>query len=193
MALEIKIILASVRNNRFGDKPAEWITNLAKNTEGLSVELLDLKNYALPIFAEATPPSHIQGAYATAEINRWAKKIAGADGYIIVTPEYNYGYPASLKNNIDYLHKEWQNKPVAFVAYGSTGGARVVQQLREVSIELQMAPIRNSVHIMNPWLLRAEDGSLKSGALDNYIKSGEKMIEQLSWWAQTLKNARVSK
>ena len=117
--LKIKVILASIRNGRFGDKPAKWITELAKKVEGFSVELLDLKDYELPMFAEAVSPAHVKGAYEKPEVNKWAEKIAEADGFIIVIPEYNHGYPSSLKNNIDYLAKEWVNKPVSFVGYGS--------------------------------------------------------------------------
>ena len=190
MSLNIKIILASVRESRFGDKPAEWITTITKEKEGLAVELLDLKEYQLPVFAEAVSPLQIKGEYRTPEINRWAKKIAEADAFIVVTPEYNHGYPSSLKNNIDYLYKEWNDKPVCFVSYGATGGARVIQQLRQVSTELQMAPIRNSVHIMSPWFLTETDGTLKAGALDVYTKPAQNMVTQLIWWAKALKNAR---
>lgn len=187
---KIKIIIASVRGGRFGDKPARWITELAKKVEGFSVELLDLNDYKLPIFAEAISPAYIKGDYEKPEVNRWAEKIAEADGFIVVTSEYNHGYPSSLKNNIDYLYKEWNNKPLCFVAYGSAGGARAVQQLRQVAIELQMTPIRNSVHIMNPWLMTEKDGSLKAGILDPYIQPAENMLTQLYWWSSALKEAR---
>ncbi len=190
MSLNIKVILASVRDNRFGDKPANWIMEQVKKEEGVFAELLDLRDYELPIFAEGVSPAYVQGEYKTPEVNHWAGKIAEADAFIIVTPEYNHGYPSSLKNNIDYLYKEWNNKPVCFVAYGSTGGARVTQQLREVAIELQMAPIRNSVHIMAPWFLTETDGSLKAGVLDVYVKPAENMLAQLTWWANALKKAR---
>ncbi len=193
MSLNIKIILASVRQGRFGDKPANWINEIANKSEGVSAELLDLKDYELPVFSEAVSPSHMTEDYTKPDVLKWAQKIAEADAFIIVTPEYNHGYPSSLKNNIDYLYKEWINKPVCFVAYGSTGGARVTQQLREVCIELQMAPIRNSVHIMAPWFLTEADGSLKSGALDPYIKPAENMLTQLKWWAEALKKARDNK
>lgn len=191
--LNIKIILASVRNGRFGDKPAKWIFDIASQTEGLSVELLDLKDYAFPVFAEAISPAYVEGAYSTPEINQWAEKIGTADGLIVVTPEYNHGYPASLKNNLDYLYKEWNNKPVAFVSYGGVGGARGVEQLRQVAIELQMAPIRNAIHIASPWNLVEKDGSLKTGALDDYANGAKSMLEQLIWWASALKEARKVK
>jgi NAD(P)H-dependent FMN reductase len=186
--MNIKIILASTRQGRFGDKPAQWILDLAKMVPGISVELLDLKEYSLPIFAEPVSPLYVTGEYTTPEINRWAEKIAEADAFIVVAPEYNHGYPASLKNNLDYLYREWNQKPIAFVGYGSTGGARAVEQLRQVAVELQMAPIRNGVHIMNPWLLTNEDGSLKAGVLDGYVPAAEAMIKQLIWCSERVKN-----
>ena len=190
MSLKIKIILASVRNGRFGDKPAQWILNHAKKIKGVSFELLDLKDYELPTFKEPISPSYVPGKYGKKEVDAWAKKIGEADGFIIVTPEYNHGYPATLKNNIDSIYKEWNKKAVAFVSYGSTGGARVIQQLREVSIELQMSPIRNSVHIMSPWLLTEKDGSLKPGVLDVYDTNAKNLLTQLIWWAEALQTAR---
>jgi len=188
--LKIKIILASIRNGRFGKYPADWITELAQNTEGLSVELLDLKDFSLPTFSSGTSPMYVKGEYELPEVNEWAKKIDEADGFIIVTPEYNHGYPSQLKNNIDHLYKEWIRKPICFVSYGSTGGARVIQQLREVAIELQMVPIRNSVHIFSPWNLVDDNGDLKPGVFDSSKKAAEKTIEELIWWAKAIKEAK---
>ena len=188
--LKIKVILGSIRNGRFGDKPAQWIAELAGKHPEFEVEVLDLKDYMLPIFAEADLPGQANGNYGSAEANRWAGKIAEADGFIFVTPEYNHGYPASLKNNLDYIYKEWNNKPMCVVAYGGVGGARAVEQLRLVCVELQMAILRNSVNISAPWNLVETDGSLKSGALDSYVKTAENMLAQLSWWAKVLKEAR---
>jgi NAD(P)H-dependent FMN reductase len=191
--INIKIILGSIRDGRFGDKPTKWLSDIAVSNKDLSIEVLDLKDYELPIFKEAVSPAYVVGEYSNNEVNTWAKKISEADAFIVVTPEYNHGYPSSLKNNIDYLYKEWNNKPIAFVGYGSAGGARAIQQLRQVAIELQMAPIRNSVHIMNPWFMTEEDGSLKAGVLDPYVKNAEGMIAQLVWWAKALKIARDNK
>ncbi len=188
--LNIKVILASIREGRFGDKPAMWIVDVAKKVDGISVELLDLKDYQLPVFAEAISPKYVEGSYGSRSVDAWAKKIAEGDGFIIVTPEYNRGCPSSLKNNIDYLYKEWVNKPVCFVGYGSTGGARAIQQLHEIAIELQMAPIRSNIHIFNPWNLVDEKENLKPGALDDNEKNAELMLDQLIWWTKTLKSAR---
>lgn len=191
--LNIKVILSSIREGRFGDKPAQWITGLASKFPGFSVELLDLKDYMLPIFAEAISPSDVEGEYRTPEINRWAEKIAEADAFIIVTPEYNFGYPSSLKNNLDYVYKEWNKKPIASVGYGGVGGARAIEQLRLVAIELQMAPIEIAVHIIAPWRLVNDDRSLISGSFDNYLDRAHRMFEELSWWANALKTAREGK
>lgn len=188
--LKIKIILASVREGRFGDKVAKWVLDMVSENKNVEAEILDLKEYQLPMFAEPVSPMYIQGEYRTPEINRWAQKIADADGFIIVTPEYNHGYPASLKNNLDYLFKEWNKKPVTFVAYGSAGGARSVEQLKQVVVQLQMVPARNAVHILNPWLLTNEDGSLKAGVLDGYVDPAKHMLEEIVWLTEALKNAR---
>ncbi len=190
--INLKIILASIRENRFGDKPAKWIMERAQKLEGVSVELLDLRDYQLPIFAEGISPSHVKGDYGKPDVDRWAKKIAEADAYIFVTPEYNHGYPSALKNNIDYIYKEWNKKALGFVSYGSTGGSRAISQLKQVAVELQMAPMRTSVHIFFPWNLVDEKGELKPGSLDNNEKSAQIMLEQLIWWAKALKAARES-
>ncbi len=182
--------MASVREGRFGDKPARWIYEIAAKREDLSVEILDLKEYALPLFAEAVSPLYSGGNYRLPETKAWAQKIAEGDGFIVITPEYNHGYPASLKNSLDYLYGEWVDKPVAFVAYGSEGGARSVEQLRQVVVELRMAPIQESVHIRAPWYMLEKDGSLKAGSLDSYVESAENLLTQLTWWAKALKTAR---
>ncbi len=189
--LNIKVILASIRENGFGVHPAGWITNIAGKMDELLVELLDLKDYQLPMFADAVSPAYVEGSYGNSAVDAWVKKIAEADGFVIVTPEYNHGYPASLKNNIDHIYREWAQKPVCFVGYGSTGGAGAIQQLRQVVVELQMAPIRNSVHIFNPWNLTDEQGNLKPGVFDDSEKSAELMLSQLIWWAKALKSARA--
>ena len=188
--LKIQTILGSTRQNRFGDKPAQWIYGEAKKREGIEAELLDLRDYPLPFFNEPASPAMSKGEYSNEVAKRWVKKVGEADGYIIVTPEYNHGYPAVLKNALDYAYAEWNNKPVGFVSYGGVAGARSVEQLRQVVIELQMAPIRNSVHVPAFWTMFDEGGALKAGAFDAFKKSADAMIEQLLWWARALKAAR---
>jgi len=190
--LKIKIILGSTRQNRFGDKPGAWILEQARKKEGVDVELLDLRNYSLPFFDDPMSPAMVKdGEYPNEIARKWALKIQEADAFIIVTPEYNHGTSGVLKNALDSIYTEWNNKPVGFVSYGGVGGARSVEQLRLVAIELQMAPIRNTVHIFGgPWNLLDENGKLKNGALDPSLKSAEGMLSQLFWWARALKSVR---
>jgi len=190
--IKIHIIVGSTRQNRFSKKPAQWIYEEAKKRKGLRVELLDLRNYPLPFFDELASPTYLKGKYSNVVAKKWVKKIAEADGYIIVTPEYNHGYPAVLKNAMDYPYFEWNKKAVGFVSYGSVAGVRAVEQLRQVTIELQMAPIRTSIHI--PWQLYLEATNKKGtdslspfAALKNQT---ELFLDQLTWWTEALKTAR---
>jgi NAD(P)H-dependent FMN reductase len=186
--LKLQVIIGSTRQNRFGEKPAQWIFEEAKKRAGIQAELVDLRDYPLPFFDEPIPPGAMKGNYPNPEVSRWAKKVAEADGYIIVTPEYNHGYPAVLKNALDNIYGEWSRKPVGFVSYGSVSGARSVEQLRQVVIELEMAPIRNAVHVP-PDMFRA----VKAGTPDPFepLKgSAEKFFDQLLWWGRALRAAR---
>jgi NAD(P)H-dependent FMN reductase len=184
---KIQLILGSTRPSRFGEQPAQWIYNEAKKYEELDVELLDLRDYPLPFFNEAQSPSQPNMKYTNEVAEKWSKKIAEGDGYIWISPEYNHGYSAVLKNSIDYLFKEWSKKPVGFVAYGSVGGARAVEQLRGVAAELEMATVRTAVHIVAPWFLLDENGKLKT---DSFAGQAKLMLNQLIWWTKALKKAR---
>ncbi len=188
--LNIGILIGSTREGRFSEHVAKWLHDLGQTNESLTFELIDLRDYQLPFLESKTNPSHMNGVYPNPHVAAWATKIKNLDGYIVVTPEYNHSYSAVLKNTLDHISGEFVNKPIAFVAYGSVGGARAVEQLRLVAIEHQMAPIRNAVHIMAPWFLREEDGSLKTGALDSYIDAAESMFTQLAWWTKTLNTGR---
>lgn len=191
--LKVKIILGSTRLTRFSEHAGGWILEEAKKIAGIDAEILDLRDYAMPFFNEAVTPSTKKEDYTDEAVQRWTKKINEADGFVIVSPEYNHGYSGVLKNALDYVYKEWNNKPVGFVAYGSAGGARAVEQLRAVAVELQMVPIRNAVHIMAPWFLRDEKGNLKEGALDSYQGAAEGLLTQLLWWTKALKVARAGR
>lgn len=192
--LKIKIILGSTRQNRFSDKAGAWILEKTKKRQEINAELLDLRDYPLPFYNEPISPSMVKnGEYADEVARKWAAKIGEADGFIIVTPEYNHGVSGVLKNALDHIYAEWNNKPVGFVAYGSVGGARSVEHLRGIAVELQMAPIRNAVHIPQPWNLLDEKGNLKDGALDSFEKNADAFLDQLLWWTKALKIARENK
>src|SRR3989344_3463664 len=116
--LKIKIIIGSTRPKRFSEHVAAWFWEIAKAKEkelGMEFEMLDLRDYPLPFYNEPFSPSSVKGDYPNPEANRWAKKIVEGDGFIIITPEYSHGYPAVLKNSLDFIFKEWNNKPVGFV------------------------------------------------------------------------------
>jgi NAD(P)H-dependent FMN reductase len=189
--LSVKVIVGSTREGRFSDKPAAWIAEELKKQEGLTVEILDLRDYEMPFFNEPVSPSYKTEPYKNEAVARFTAKIAEGDAYVIVTPEYNRGTSAVLKNALDWVYQEWNNKPVGFVSYGTVGGARAVEQLRLTAIELQMAPIRESVNFSGneyfPVLFgKAEANSMFANAADQ----ANKMITQPLWWAKALKNAR---
>ena len=189
--IRVGIIVGSTRQGRFGDKPAQWLMKKTSGIAGLQAELLDLLEYPLPFFDEPVSPAMIEEPYDRPEVRRWTTKVAEQDAYVICTPEYNYGYPAVLKNALDYVWKEWNDKPVSFVSWGSVSGARSVEQLRQVAVELRLLPIRSAVHIASPWGLLDEQGALKSGALDQYNKAADGMLEHLLSTARLLKAGRT--
>jgi len=139
----IGVILGSTRPNRNGEQVARWVYDIAAQRADAEFELVDLRDYPLPHLDEPMPPSF--GQYANDHTKEWARKIASFDGFVIVTPEYNHGTSGVLKNAIDYLYAEWNNKAVAFVSYGAVGGARAAEHLRLVAGELQMADVRQQV------------------------------------------------
>ncbi len=192
--IKIQVIIGSVREGRFADKPAKWITEETKKLEGVEVEVIDLKDHPVPQFASPGYPSQVKdGNYGNDKINAFAKKIGSADAYIMVTPEYNHGYSGALKDALDSVYLEWNNKPVAFVAYGSVGGARAVEQLRQVVVELQMAPIRAAIHL--PYevfvgVLSEPDASKHAALFAPIADKATAMLTQLMWWAKALKAAR---
>lgn len=188
--LKIQVIIGSTRQGRFGEQPAHWIFELLKKKE-VEAELIDLRDWSLPFFDEPVSPSmmHVMKKDYTSELaKKWAQKVGEADGYLIVTPEYNHGYPAVLKNALDYVYSEWNNKPVGFLSYGGiSGGTRSVQQLKQVAIELQMVPIRNGVHIPMYWTQLDDKGKLN---MDMYKEGAENLLNQLISWAKSLKPIR---
>ncbi|OGG78486.1 hypothetical protein A3A36_01610 [Candidatus Kaiserbacteria bacterium RIFCSPLOWO2_01_FULL_52_12b] len=187
----IKVIAGSIREGRFSDKAALWIAEEIKKQERVVVEVLDLRDYDMPFFNESVSPSFKQEPYKNEAVARFTKKIEEGDAFVIVTPEYNRGTSGVLKNALDWVYQEWNNKPVAFVSYGSVGGARAVEQLRLNAIELQMAPIRAAVHIPGEQYFPVVFGKAK--ATDLFASQSEKadtMIVQLLWWTKALKDAR---
>jgi len=187
----VKIIIGSTREGRFGDKAASWILDLLKTHEQVQAEILDLRDYAMPFFDAPVSPAFKTEPYANEAVARFTAKIQEGDAFIIVTPEYNHSTSGVLKNALDWVYQEWNKKPVAFVSYGSVGGARAVEQLRLMAIELQMAPTRNAVHIPGELYFPVLFGKADQAAL--FAQMGEKaevMISELMWWTEALSTAR---
>ena len=186
---KIGIILGSVREGRFAEKALEWFTPIAESHSELDFEVVDLKDYPMPFFDEATPPGF--GQPAQNEIaNKWRAKLGEFDGFVFVTPEYTHGPTAVMKNALEWAFMEWKHKAVAFLAYGSVGGARAVEQLRAYVSELNMASARQAVHIGGSDFM----GILMEGKAiadyPYYADNAHTMVEELGWWTMTLKAGR---
>ena len=186
--VKIGIIISTTRAARFGDKPAQWIKDIASQRDDLTVEVLDLRDYPMPFFDEAASNAWVPSQNEIAQ--RWQKKVAEFDGYIFVTAEYNRGVPAVLKNALDYAYPEWNKKPAAFVGYGSVGAARAIEQLRLIAIELQMAPTRTGVHIQGADFMAVWKGAKEITELSYLQQNATDTLDQLVWWANALKTAR---
>ncbi len=158
--------------------------------EGFEVELLDLRDHPLPFF-DGPAPLRNPRVYETEEVARFGRAVDRADGFIVLTAEYNHGYPAVLKNAMDWTFVEWRRKPMAFVGWGNVGGARAVEQLRTVAVEFEMAPTRHAVHILADVMIasRAEPGTAPFAPLDPRL---EALADDLTWWAEALATARAA-
>ena len=185
--VRIGIILGSTRPNRNGEQVARWVSDNASLRSDAEFELVDLRDYPLPHLDEPLPPS--MGQYQNDHTRQWADKIASFDGFVIVTPEYNHSTSGVLKNAIDYLYAEWNNKAVGFVSYGSVGGARAAEHLRLVAGELQMADVRQQVTLSlitdfeNYSVFKPNDYQL--GALNS-------VLDQVVAWAKALAPLRAA-
>ncbi|GAB3618241.1 NAD(P)H-dependent oxidoreductase [Okibacterium endophyticum] len=177
----IGIIVGSTRPGRNGEAVARWVHDIASQRSDARFELVDLADYPLPHLDEAVPPS--LGQYANEHTKRWAAKIAEFDGYVFVTPEYNHSTSGVLKNAIDYLYAEWNNKAAGFVSYGSVGGARAVEQLRLIAAELQLATVRSQVALS---LATEFENYSTFMPTDSQLPALNTMLDQLVAWTRAL-------
>lgn len=141
--VNIGVIIGSTRPGRVGPEVARWVLEVARRRSDAHFELVDIADFDLPLLDEPVPPSAHR--YSRPHTLRWAERIAPLDGFVFVTPEYNRSIPGALKNAIDFLYEEWNNKAAGFVSYGSVGGTRAVEHLRGVMGELQIADVRAQV------------------------------------------------
>ena len=185
---KIGVIVGSTRATRFADKPAEWIANLAKARGDFDVEIVDLRDYPMPFFDEAA--SSLWAPSQNEVAQRWQKKVAELDGFIVTAAEYNRGPTAVLKNALDYAYTEWNHKPITFVGYGGVGGARAIEQLRLHAVELQMVPSRNAVHIVWGDFIQVLQQGKKLDEFQHLNDAAKAALDDLAWWAKVLKEAR---
>ena len=188
MVIKIALILGSTRPGRNGEAVARWVYEIAKKRIDAEFEYVDIKDFNLPLLDEPVPPS--QGQYSKEHTQVWSAKIDSFDGYIFVTAEYNHGIPGALKNAIDYLYKEWNNKAAGFVGYGSAGGVRSVEHLRLVMAELQIADVRAQVSLS---LFTDFENFTKfkpAAFQEQYVNT---LLDQVIAWGRALKFLRTQK
>ena len=188
--INIGLIIGSTRPNRFADVPARWLVEGAASHQNIELQILDLREQNLPFFSEPLSPSVTHGVYSHPAAESWRRKIGGCDAFIATVAEYNHAPTAVLKNAFDSAYVEWRRKPIGFVGYGGVGGARAIEHLRGIAIELQMAPIKSEVNIgYEPFL-----GVLAQGRTLNDFeflsRSRSALFDDLIWWTRALKSAR---
>jgi NAD(P)H-dependent FMN reductase len=180
------IIIGSTRTARRGETVARWLADVAAARDDVTCELVDLAAFSLPLLSAATPPMSPDAREDAAR--DWARTIDAADGYLVVVPEYNHGYPAAIKNGFDHLFGEWNRKPIGFASYGGPhGGVRAAEQLRQVAIELEMVPVRRQVAIPRIWDAVDESGELREPP----EVEARALFDDLAWWAGALNQART--
>ena len=184
--LKVAIIVGSTRPGRNGEAVARWVYEIAKKRTDAEFELVDINDYDLPLLDEAVPPS--MGQYSKPHTKRWAAKIASFDGFVFVTPEYNHSTSAALKNAIDFLFAEWNNKAAGFVSYGSAMGVRAVEHLRLIMAELMIADVRAQV------MLSLATDFENYSVFKPYVgkeNTVTMMLDQVIEWSDAMKSVRT--
>ncbi|MFJ4967771.1 NADPH-dependent FMN reductase [Streptomyces sp. NPDC088755] len=182
--LKVAVILGSNREGRFGPVIADWFLGRAARHEGIETDLIDVATARLPDALSFSPAPE-----AAARVEAVSARLAAADAFVVLTPEYNHSFPAPLKNLIDWHRAEWQAKPVAFVSYGGrSGGLRAVEQLRQVFAEMHMVSVRDTVSFHNAGALFDDEGNHRDPAdAEGAVKA---LLDQLTWWGNALRDAR---
>jgi NAD(P)H-dependent FMN reductase len=188
--VRLGVILGSAREGRRGEAFARWIHALVAERPDVTAELLDLREWPLPAYAHKDAPNVAEKGYAPGSLERrWGEKISSLDGFVIVTPEYNHGYPSSLKSALDAIYAPWNHKAVGFVSYGGfASGARAVEQLRLVAVELRMVPVRDEVNVRLAGYAADERGRPADPV---YTRKANALIDDLLWWTLAVKEARA--
>ncbi len=189
----IAVIIGSTRPTRFADKPAQWILKQAKARDDLDVELVDLRDFALPFFDEVA--SNKWAPSQNPEAVRWQKTVSKYDGYIFVVAEYNHSITASLKNALDEAYTEWNRKPFTAIGYGAVGAARAIEHLRGIAIELEMVSTHATVHIGGSdfFAVFPAFGNKPMEEIEtNLLQSTKTALDELVWWAKATMAAKAT-
>ncbi|MET9432343.1 NAD(P)H-dependent oxidoreductase [Streptomyces sp. NPDC003036] len=187
--LRLAVLVGSVREGRFGPVVARWFAEHARLHGGFEVDVIDLADVELPLALPPTPPAMDPGMPRPAGMADLTRRLAEADAVVVVTPDYNRSFPASLKAAIDWHYSEWQAKPIGFVGYsGASGGLLAIEQLRQVFGELNAHTVRDYVSFPRYYLLFDEDGNLKDP--EEHAAAAKVMLDQLDWWGSVLRHAR---
>jgi len=183
--VRIAVIIGSTRPGRMGDQVGRWVYELARQRNDAEFELVDVADYNLPLLDEPVPPA--RGQYSKEHTKRWAAKIDSFDGYVFVTAEYNHGIPGALKNALDFLFAEWNNKAAGFVGYGSAGGTRAVESLRLVMGELMIADVRAQVALS---LFTDFENFTTFKPAPHHERSLANVLDQVIAWSKALRQVR---
>jgi NAD(P)H-dependent FMN reductase len=184
----LAVIICSTRPGRIGAPIANWFASVAATKGGFDVDLVDLKTVDLPLFDEPNHP--MLADYVHDHTKRWSAIVSRADAVVFVTPEYNHSFNAATKNAIDFLHNEWQHKPVGFVSYGGvSGGTRAVQALKPICAALRMVPAVSAVILPFPFAHVDDDGTFNGDEAMAGAASG--MLDELARWTETLRPLRA--
>ncbi|NNM53345.1 MAG: NAD(P)H-dependent oxidoreductase [Spirochaetales bacterium] len=186
---KIAIIISSTRDARFGEKPARYLLEAAQKRSDVSFEIVDLRDFSLPFFNEVA--SNLWAPTQDPAGQKWQRKIAEFDGFVFVVAEYNHSLTAAMKNAMDFAYPEWNKKAAAFFGYGSVGGARAVEHLRMICVEVQLHPTRNAVHIGGSDFFGVWQQGKAIEDIPNLSNSVTQMLDELVWWTSALKEART--
>jgi NAD(P)H-dependent FMN reductase len=184
----ILLIVASVRSARFADRLTPWLEAQLSGNENLELDVLDLRDHPLPLYDLPKSPASTPRQYRDDTERSIGEQLDAADGFLILTPEYNHGYPGALKNALDHFFAEFAHKPVAFVGYGSVGASRAIEQLRQVMVELEAVSTRHALHIVGTQMREIMGGA--TDVLDTMNERLDMVVANLLWWTTALRDVR---
>jgi NAD(P)H-dependent FMN reductase len=188
----IALVVASTHEPRFADHPFAWLREQLGERDDLELTVIDVREVSLPFYNLPAPPALVRRVYSSEEERALGERLDAADGFLFLVNEYNHGYNAALKNVLDHYFAELEHKPVAFFGYGNVGGARAIEQLRQVVAELNMVSVRETLHIFGIQFPAVREGGPAAEAVFDALEPRLKvMTDHLLWWTNALRTARA--